>query len=326
VRAQAVSLTVTVTGSGSSSSVDDNGHFMLTNVPAGRVDLHFVGNSVDAHLGLDNVAEHATLVITVRVSGHDAHLEDNHGNDDHGAAEVSGAIATGSISGSCAGHSLSFMVGTAKVMTNASTQFRDGTCESLKDGSQVDVKGTRQTDGSVLAASVEGDGDNENDDDQGNEVELKGAIVAGSIAGACPAHTLSFKVGTTKVITNASTQFKDGTCESLKDGSQVDVKGTRQTDGSVLAASVEGNGDNENDDDQESGAELKGAIVAGSIAGACPPHTLSFKVGSTTVRTNAATEFKDVSCASLKPGDSVEVKGARQSDASVMASRVTRET
>jgi len=118
---------------------------------------------------------------------------------------------------------------------------------------------------------------------------------------------------------NASTQFKDGTCESLKNGSQVEAKGTRQTDGSVLATSVEGDDENENDD-QENEVELEGAIVAGSIGGACASHSLSFKIGSTTVRTNAATEFKDVSCASLKAGDSVEVKGARQSDASVMAS------
>src|SRR5437867_3374918 len=46
-------LTVTVTSSGSSSIVDANGHFMLTNVPTGHVDLHFMGNGVDAHLGLD---------------------------------------------------------------------------------------------------------------------------------------------------------------------------------------------------------------------------------------------------------------------------------
>ena len=55
------------------------------------------------------------------------------------------------------------MVGTTKVTTNASTQFRDATCESLKSGSDVEVKGTRQTDGSVVASSVEGDGEDENE-------------------------------------------------------------------------------------------------------------------------------------------------------------------
>ena len=51
---------------------------------------------------------------------------------------------------------------------------------------------------------------------------------------------------------------------------------------------------------------------------------LSFRVGSTLVKTNASTQFKDAACASLKVADSVEVKGARQTDNSVLASRVER--
>ena len=235
VRSQSA-LTVTVTSSGSSSTVDANGHFMLTNVPTGHVDLHFMGNGVDAHLGLD-VSEHAPIVITVRVSGHDAHLEDNHNDNDHGAAEVKGTIVARSLAGSCPAHNLSFMVGTTRVATNASTQFRDGTCESLKNGSQVAAKGARQTDGSILATSVEGNDENE-DDDQENEVELEGAIVAGSIGGACASHSLSFKIGSTTVRTNAATEFKDVSCASLKAGDSVEVKGARQSDASVMASRV----------------------------------------------------------------------------------------
>jgi len=243
VRAQAVTLTVTVTGSGSSSSVDGSGHFTLTNVPAGHVDLHFMGTGVDAHLGLDNVPDHATVVITVRVNGNDARLEDEHRGDDNdenddndnGAAEVSGTA--GSFSGTCAAHNLSFLVGATKVTTNASTLFKDGTCESLKTGSHLEVKGARQTDGSILAASVESDDEND-DDDQENEVELNGAIVAGSIAGACSANSLSFRVGSTTVKTNAATEFKDVSCASLKAGDSVEVKGTRQSDASVTASRV----------------------------------------------------------------------------------------
>jgi Domain of unknown function (DUF5666) len=216
--------------------VDNNGHFLLNGVPAGHVDLHFMGAGVDAHLGLDGVSEHATIVITVRVSGNDARLEDKH-DDDGGEAELSGAIAPGSLSGSCAGHNLSFMVGTTKVVTNPSTKFSDGTCESLKAGSHVQVEGTPQTDGSVLAASVEGDDENENEDPE-DEVELEGAIVAGSIGGTCPTNSLSFKVGSTTVRTNAATEFKNVSCASLKAGDSVEVKGTRQPDASVIATRV----------------------------------------------------------------------------------------
>jgi len=238
-QAQGVTLTVTVTGSSSMSTVDNSGRFTLTNVPAGRIDLHFVGNGVDAHLPLD-VAERATLVITVRVAGHDAHLEDDHGNQGPGNgqnAEVEGRINAGSLAGSCAARNLSFMVGTTKVITNASTQFKDARCEALKAGTEVEVKGARQSDGSILAVSIEGD--EEDNDENRNEVELKGTIAAGSIVGSCAANSLSFKIGSTVVKTNASTQFKDAACASLKVGDSVEVKGARQADNSVLATRVE---------------------------------------------------------------------------------------
>jgi hypothetical protein len=243
IQAQGVALTVMVTGSSSMSTVDSSGRFTLTNVPAGRIDLHFVGTGVDAHLPLD-LAERATIVITVRVSGQDAHLEDNHGNPGPGngqqnTAELEGRINAGSLSGSCAAHNLSFMVGTAKVVTNASTQFKDARCESLKTDSKVEVKGTRQSDGSILAASVEGDDEAEEENEDRNEVELKGAIAAGSIGGSCAASNLSFGVGSTPVKTNASTKFKDAACASLKAGDSVEVKGARQTDHSVVASRIE---------------------------------------------------------------------------------------
>ena len=243
-QAQGITLTVTVTGSSSMSTVDSSGRFTLTNVPAGRIDLHFVGNGVDAHLPLD-VAERATVVITVRVSGHDAHLEDNHanpgpGNGQQNAAELEGRITAGSLAGSCAAHNLSFTVGTTKVVTNASTQFKDARCEALKGDSKVEVKGTRQSDGSILATSVEGDDDDDEEENEDrNEAELKGAIAAGSIGGSCAASNLSFRVSSTLVKTNGSTQFKDAACASLKAGDSVEVKGARQPDNSVLATRVE---------------------------------------------------------------------------------------
>jgi len=161
---------------------------------------------------------------------------------------------------------------------------------------------------------------------QPNAGEIEGRINAGSLAGSCATHNLSFTVGTTKVVTNASTQFKDARCEALQGNSEVEVKGTRQSDGSILATSVEGDDEdeNENEDEDRNEAELKGAIAAGSIGGSCAASNLSFRVGSTLVKTNAATQFKDAACASLKAGDSVDVKGARQTDSSVIATRVER--
>jgi hypothetical protein len=66
-------------------------------------------------------------------------------------------------------------------------------------------------------------------------VELKG-VMSGK-TGACPA--LTFTVSSTSVVTNASTQFRDVSCTSLANGNSVEVKGTRQSNGSVLATRVE---------------------------------------------------------------------------------------
>src|SRR4029079_18814672 len=105
----------------------------------------------------------------------------------------------------------------------------------------------------------------------------------------------------------------------------VEVKGTRQADNSVVATSVEGGDEGEDDDHNEQhDAEVKGTIAAGSLTGSCGANTLAFKIGTTMVRTNGTTQFKETSCASLKAGDSVEAKGARQSDSSLLASRVEK--
>jgi hypothetical protein len=72
-------------------------------------------------------------------------------------------------------------------------------------------------------------------------------------------------------------------------------------------------------------AEANGPIQPGSVSGSCAAHNLSFRIGYTTVRTSAQTRFDDTSCTALKVGDSVEVKGARQADGSVLASRIQLE-
>ena len=163
-----------------------------------------------------------------------------------------------------------------------------------------------------------------------NAAEVNGTINASTLMGSCSAHNLSFSVGATRVTTTASTQFRDGTCESLQAGSRVEVKGTRQADNSIAAATVESDDDddndnnNDNDDDRDGAVEVNGTIAAGSLAGACASNSLSFRIGSTLVRTSASTQFKDTSCAALKAGDSVEVKGSRQADAAVGATRVEK--
>jgi uncharacterized protein DUF5666 len=110
------------------------------------------------------------------------------------------------------------------------------------------------------------------------------------------------------------------------------VKGTPVSaaapDGPINATKIEVQNpgdDDDNEDNDKNQVELKGTIAVGSLAGSCAANTLSFKVGTTTVKTNASTKFDDTSCAALKAGDRVEVKGTRQADASVLASKVEKD-
>ena len=49
----------------------------------------------------------------------------------------------------------------------------------------------------------------------------------------------SFTVQNTPVKTNNATKFEDGPCTRIANGTRVEVEGTRQADGSILATEVE---------------------------------------------------------------------------------------
>jgi uncharacterized protein DUF5666 len=119
------------------------------------------------------------------------------------------------------------------VTTNASTKFEDTSCATLAVNDVVEVKGTPQGTG-VLATSVEGE---EKDDNEQNRVELKGVLGAWD-ASKCATGVTS-TVGGAAFSTNAKTKFEDTTCTALKQGDTVEVSGTKQANGSVLATDVE---------------------------------------------------------------------------------------
>ena len=161
--------------------------------------------------------------------------------------------------------------------------------------------------------------------------ELKG-VIAGR-TGPCPA--ITFSIGTSTVMTNASTIFDDGACSTLVNGVEVEVEGVRQANGIVLASRVENQAADDDDDDDDDNpnrgpgpgdgdrhggeARLEGSI--GGLGGACP--SIGFSVAGSTVSTSASTRFDDA-CSSLKNGDRVEVRGVRQANNVVAASRVEK--
>jgi hypothetical protein len=118
---------------------------------------------------------------------------------------------------------------------NRTMQFAD-----LKVGDHVEARGT--IDGATLTATEvkverEGEDDNEDEDDDnaGRQAEVSG-VISGS-TGTCP--TVTFTVQSTKVTVNKDTSFPDKPCaDATKNGAKVEVKGAKQTDGSILATRV----------------------------------------------------------------------------------------
>ena len=151
------------------------------------------------------------------------------------------------------------------------------------------------------------------DNEPQNEVELTGTVSART--GACP--TLTFSIGSTTFMTSTATVFRDP-CADVVKGAVVEVKGTRQTNGTVLATRVHvEDREDENEDENENEVELTGTIAGKT--GTCP--TLTFSIGTTTFRTNAQTLFREA-CNALVNGNRVEVKGTREANGTVLASRV----
>ena len=68
----------------------------------------------------------------------------------------------------------------------------------------------------------------------GERTDLKGSV--GNLSGSCPA--LSFRVKGVLVTTDAQTDYDKGTCQSIKNGLDVDVKGRLQPNGSVHAEEI----------------------------------------------------------------------------------------
>ena len=254
-RTLGVSLTVTVTGSNVSSTVDGSGRFQLQGVPAGRVELHFVGPGVDARLVIDNVAEHEAIEIVVRVNGAVAEIEDNHRQTPDNRVEIEGVVAQVNAA------ARTLVVRNTTVMVPSTVTIRHGsTTFALSDvrvGDRVEIHGTMNGT-TITATEVEvenehpapaptpaptptpapppGDDHGGHGDDHG-EAEIEGTV-AGK-GGTCP--SIHFTVGSTTVQTSAATEFKDVTCTALANGNRVEVKGTRasSTSTTINATRVE---------------------------------------------------------------------------------------
>ncbi len=126
------------------------------------------------------------------------------------------------------------------------------------------------------------------------------------LAGSCP--DMSFKLGSKRIATDSRSAFLDSDCSELREGAELETEGQWRDDGSLLARRVR-------PQRQPPEVELRGAIA--QLTGSCP--NVSFAVGTERLVTDTNTRFKDVSCGSIRNGQSVEVHGTRRADASILA-------
>jgi hypothetical protein len=163
-------IKVTVMGTSLSTTTDSSGRFVLQGVAGGSATLRFQGQGVDATIELGGLVAGQTLTITVRVSGSQAVIVSPASPAPPGRkVEFSGRVESVTPP--------TLMVSGRKVMTNGSTRIRRGDktvgLADLKVGEKVEVKGTlkgtRQTDNSVLASKIKVEDDEEEDDDDGDD-------------------------------------------------------------------------------------------------------------------------------------------------------------
>jgi hypothetical protein len=135
------------------------------------------------------------------------------------------------------------------------------------------------------------------------------------MSGATPNFVLT--VDTTTVRTSSSTQVKRRgdvqTLAELKVGQSLHVVGVRQSNGSLDARLIE-----INDDAPGGEFEIEGSL--GGLKGTCP--SIQFGVNGFSITTSAATTFEGTACSALKSGTKVTVKGLKQADGSVAATRI----
>jgi hypothetical protein len=237
----------------------------------------------------------------------------DHGGGDDGGMEGEGHVS--SIVAGTACPTLAFMVGTVKVTLTAATMFEGGTCASIKNGSDVDVQGTRQADGSIVASKVEFGDDGGNQGPNPNNPVAGESRVTSIVAGtSCP--TLSIMMGTIKVTLTATTVFERGTCADIKVGSKLRVRGTTQADGSVVATDVEVEAEEQGENEPVEGEDVITAIKAGT---SCP--NLTFMIGVKAISVTAVTDIHPGTCADLVVGARVHVQGTMTGD-NIVATRI----
>jgi len=247
-------VTVRVASTGQTAQTDAAGNFTLGGVSPGAVALDIHGPGIRSSATV-NASPGVTTKVTVTVNrGRSTVSLVGRSNHVEGVVD---SIPTAS----------SFVLRTSRgmvtIQTDSNTRFRleDAGIAfgNLKVGQRVEVEGSLQQDGSILAARVKVENEEQEDETRTptptptgtpatatptrtpkpEEVELEGTV--GTVTGT--SFILMTQSGPVMIQTNGSTIFRKGegpaTLADIKTSERVEVHGARQGDGSVLASRVD---------------------------------------------------------------------------------------
>lgn len=213
------------------------------------------------------------------------------------------------ISGTCPAASITVR-GVPVALTSTTTFTAPLTCETLAVGDTVKVTALLTfTDAAftVTATSIAPAGDDSGTGGGepgtptpgpgGGGKKARGEGVIGSITGSCP--TLTLVITGTKVSTTATTEYVNGSCETLRPGTKVTIDGELKPGGTAVAEKIEIR--------RVPGRKVTGDGVVGQVSGACPSLTLT--VRGVKVTTSSATTFTDGVCADITTGTHIDVTG-----------------
>ena len=144
-------------------------------------------------------------------------------------------------------------------------------------------------------------------------VTIVGTDISTTIDGRGHFHLRDVPVGDVQLRFTADNLDATITLRDIQAGDQIHIR-VRVTDTSVRIEAEQR--ERKHDDDEFTG------VVSG-LSGTCPDIT--FALNGTNVEANVATRYEDGSCASVQNTTRVEVKGLRQADNSLLATRIELE-
>jgi hypothetical protein len=209
---------------------------------------------------------------------------------------------------------MTFNLGTLQV-GYASAQLEDFGNTSIANGDYVEVEGTNfLNDGSLIATKVENENDDEDDREgkEDDEAELRGLITTFDSA-------QRFTIAGVTIITNNSTRYEDGTSATLGLDVRVEVEGTYNAAGELIAREIEF--------ESRSQIEVSSKIEAIDTANnTLTVFGLDFTVDEMTrYEDNESGGSQTFSISNLMVNDYIEISAYEDNTGALIASKIERE-